>query len=126
MPGGALPRRDTELVILRVSVTCGSDYEWAHHVVLGRRAGLSDEQIAGVGAGPAAPGWDEHERALLQAADELVGDRVVSDETWARLRRRYDERRLIELCLLAGHYAMLAGALNALGVRPDRASETAR
>src|SRR4051794_34652870 len=31
MPRGTLPRVDTELVILRVSVLCGSDYEWVHH-----------------------------------------------------------------------------------------------
>ena len=34
-------------------------------------------------------------------------------------RLRPDERQLIELCLLAGHYTMLAGTLNSLGVRPD-------
>src|SRR4051795_3076860 len=49
MPRGTLPRADTELVILRVSVVCGCDYEWGHHERLGRRAGLSAEQIARVG-----------------------------------------------------------------------------
>lgn len=121
MPRGTLPRRDTELVILRVSANCGSDYEWGHHVALGKRAGLTDEQIARVGEGPEADGWDEHERALLRAVDELDRDRVISEETWAALRRRYDERQMIELCLLAGHYTMLAGALSSLGVRPERA-----
>jgi AhpD family alkylhydroperoxidase len=121
MPGGSLPRRDTELVILRVSVVCGCDYEWGHHVRLGRRAGLSDAEIERVGAGPDAEGWSDHERALLRAVDELHGDRLVGDETWAALSARYDERELIELCLLAGHYEMLAGTLNSLGVVPERA-----
>ena len=121
MPRGRLPRTDTELVILRVSVNCGCDYEWGHHVRLGRRAGLSDEQIARVADGPDAPGWSDHERALLRAVDELGRDRVIADETWAALRARYDERRLIELCLLAGHYEMLAGTLNSLGVQPEGA-----
>jgi len=119
MPRGTLPRRDTELVILRVSVTCGCDYEWGHHAVIGRRAGLRDEQIARVAAGPDAEGWDEHERALLRAVDELGRDHVIGEDTWQRLRARYDERQLVELCLLAGHYQMLAGALNSLGVQPD-------
>jgi alkylhydroperoxidase family enzyme len=119
MPGGRLPRRDTELVILRVSVLCGSDYEWGHHDRIGRRVGLSEAQIARVAQGPAADGWDAHERALLAAVDELVGDHVVGADTWAALRERYDERQLIELCLLAGHYVMLAGTLNSLGVRPE-------
>jgi AhpD family alkylhydroperoxidase len=119
MPRGALPRADTELVILRVSVNCGCDYEWGHHVVIGQRAGLSPEQIERVGVGPDDPAWTDHERTLLRAVDELHRDRVISDDTWARLSARYDERRLIELCLLAGHYAMLAGTLNSLGVQPE-------
>lgn len=119
MPGGTLPRADTELVILRVSVNCGSDYEWDHHVALGRRAGLRDDQIARVAEGPEADGWTDHERALVRATDELAHDNVVGEATWTALRERYDDRQLIELCLLAGHYEMLAGALNSLGVEPD-------
>jgi len=120
MPGGELPRRDTELVILRTSVNCGSDYEWFHHVAIGRRAGLADDEIARVAEGPGAAGWADHDRALLQATDELQRDHVISDATWGKLAARYDERQLIELALLAGHYQMLAGALNSLGVEPDR------
>lgn len=119
MPYGTLARSDVELVILRVAVGCGSDYEWDQHVRLARRAGLTDEQIARVGAGPDAPGWSAHQRALLSAADQLGTERTLDEAVWARLRESYDERQLIELCLLVGHYAMLAGALNALGVRPE-------
>jgi alkylhydroperoxidase family enzyme len=120
MPRGTLPRRDTELVILRVSVNCGNDYEWGHHVALGRRAGLTPEQIERVGEGPEAAGWSPAERTLLRAVDELGRDHAIADATWAELRSAYSERQLIELCLLAGHYVMLAGTLNSLGVRPER------
>jgi AhpD family alkylhydroperoxidase len=119
MPRGKLPRTDTELVILRVSVNTGCDYEWGHHVVIGRRAGLTNEQIARVADGPDADGWSDHERAVLRAVDELAAADVISESTWTALKRRYDERQLIELCLLAGHYTMLAGTLNSIGVQPD-------
>jgi AhpD family alkylhydroperoxidase len=119
MPRGKLPRTDTELVILRVSVNTGCDYEWGHHTVIGERTGLTPAQIARVGEGPDAEGWSEHERSVLRAVDELAADDFVSDATWAALSTRYDERQLIELCMLAGHYTMLAGALNSLGVQPD-------
>ncbi len=39
MPGGRLPRRETELVILRVATLSGNDYELTQHRRLGRRAG---------------------------------------------------------------------------------------
>ena len=58
---------------------------------------------------------------MLRAVDELGRDNVIADATWAQLRADYDERQLIELCMLAGHYVMLAGTLNSLGVQPDSA-----
>ncbi len=56
---------------------------------------------------------------LLRAADELhAGDRI-GDELWAQLSRQLDEVLLIELCMLIGHYEMLAMTLNSLEVEPD-------
>ena len=54
MPGGRLTRRETELVILRVATLCGSDYELTQHRRLGRRAGLSADEIDRVADGPDA------------------------------------------------------------------------
>jgi alkylhydroperoxidase family enzyme len=119
MPGGRLPRADTELVILRVSSLCDSDYEWDHHERLGRRAGLSGAEIARVREGAEAEGWSPRQAALLRAAEELVEDRRIGDETWSAVERELSVNQRIELCLLAGHYAMLAGTLNSLGVERD-------
>jgi alkylhydroperoxidase family enzyme len=119
MPGGKLPRRETELVILRVATLAGSDYERAHHERLGRRAGLTTAELAAVRLGPADPSWGERDRTLLVAVDELHEKRDLSDETWARLREQLDERLCVEFLLLAGHYEMLATTLNTLRVEPD-------
>jgi AhpD family alkylhydroperoxidase len=119
MPRGRLPREDTELVILRVAHNTGSAYEWSHHVRIGRKAGLSREQIARVREGPGAAGWSGRQSALLEAADELHRDREIGDELWARLSAELDDVRLIELCMLVGHYEMLAMTLNTLRVAPD-------
>lgn len=119
MPGGKLPRRDTELVILRVAHNSGCDYEWGHHERLGRRAGLSEEEIARVRRGPEAEGWDERQRRLLAAADEMHAEGRIGDELWGRLADQLDEVRLIELCMLIGHYEMLAMTLNTLRVEPE-------
>jgi alkylhydroperoxidase family enzyme len=119
MPGGHLPRADTELMILRTAHNCASDYEWQAHQLLARHAGLSAEQVQQVRIGPGADGFSEHQRALLRATDELHVDRMISDETWAQLRARFSASELIELCMLVGHYEMLAMTLNSLGVQPD-------
>jgi AhpD family alkylhydroperoxidase len=119
MPGGTLPRRDSELVILRVAHNCGCEYEWGHHERLGKAAGLSPADIARVRSGPAAEGWSPRQGALLRAADELHADRTISDALWAELRPLMSDVDLIELCLLVGHYEMIAMTLNALAVQPD-------
>jgi AhpD family alkylhydroperoxidase len=118
MPGGKLPRRSTELVILRVAHRRGCDYEFDHHVRLGRRAGVTPADVDRVQQ-DALDGWPEQDRVLLQAADELVTTRDLTDETWAALVSTYDERRALELVLLVGHYDMLATTLTALRVQPD-------
>jgi AhpD family alkylhydroperoxidase len=122
MPGGKLPREDTELVILRVAHNSGCDYEWGHHERLGKRAGLSAEQIDRVRAGPAAEGWSDRQSVFLAAADEMHAEGRIGDELWARLAGQLDEVRLIELCMLIGHYEMLAMTLNTLQVEPEHRS----
>lgn len=119
MPGGTLPRRETELVILRVAHLCSCTYEFDHHVRLGRRAGVTDADVTRVTRGPDEPAWSDRERALLTAADALVREQDLDDETWQQLHRHLDDREAIELCLLVGHYVMLATTIRALRIQPD-------
>ena len=120
MPGGTLPRRDTELVILRVAHLRECAYEFEHHVRLGRRAGVRADDVARVQAGPDAPGWSAREAVLLAAVDALHEHQDIDDELWSRLREHLDEAQAIEFILLVGHYEMLATFLLTLRVRPDR------
>jgi AhpD family alkylhydroperoxidase len=120
MPGGSLPRRETELLILRVAHLRGCAYEFEHHVRLGRRAGVTTADVERVQKGPDADGWSARERALLTAADELVGARRLDDPTWDELRAQLPEPQIVEFLMLVGHYDMLATFLLTLGVQPDR------
>ena len=69
--------------------------------------------------GPEASGWTPRQQALLRAWDEMHNGGRVGDETWTRLTAELDDRLLIELCMLIGHYEMLAMTLNTLRVQPD-------
>lgn len=119
MPGGKLPRRETELIILRVAALTGSAYERAHHERLGRRIGLTPEDLAAVQIGPADEHWNGRERALLSAVDELHHTKDLDDASWTALRAHLDERLSVEFLLLTGHYEMLATTLNTLRIEPD-------
>ena len=54
-----LPPREREIVILRTGFLCRSGYEWTQHVPIGKRAGLTDDEIARIKLGADAPGWSE-------------------------------------------------------------------
>lgn len=120
MPNGTLPRRETELVILRVAHLKSCAYEFHHHVHLGAQAGVTDADVARVVEGPDADGWTKREQTLIDTVDRLHRDGDLSDEAWAALRHHLDERSTIELILLVGHYEMLATALNTLRIQPDQ------
>ncbi|TQL66290.1 AhpD family alkylhydroperoxidase [Nocardioides albertanoniae] len=119
MPGGRLPRSDSELVILRVAHLRGSAYETGHHTRVGRRAGLTTAELERIADGSTVEGWPPRRRALLLAVDELVDTRTLSDPTWDELREHLTEIEAIELVLLAGHYDMLAAAIAALGIQVE-------
>jgi len=116
-----LPRVDVELLILRTAYNCSSPYEWAQHAYVARRAGLSDSVIAAVPSWGGASVLSERQRRLLAATDELHARRVLTQTTWNGLRADLDDAELIELCMLVGHYEMLAMMLNSLGVAPEPA-----
>lgn len=116
---GELPRADAELVVLRTACNCLSCYEWAQHVPLAKRAGLSSAAIDAVPQWHDHDIWTERQRVLLAATDELHGPRTITDATWAPLAGELGERELIELCMLVGHYEMLAMTLNSLGVEDE-------
>ena len=120
MPGGRLPRGDTELLILRVAHNTGCEYEWRHHERIAQLSGLTAADVARVREDAGARGWSERQASLLRAADELHADRKIKDATWQTLTGFLREDELIELCLLVGHYEMLAMTLNSLEVEPDR------
>jgi len=115
----SLPARERELVILRVGWLCQAGYEWGQHVLIGRAAGLSDEEIARIAEGPAAEGWTSEERWLLRAADELHGDAFISDATWAALADSLEVEQLMDLIFTVGQYNLVSMALNSLGVQPE-------
>jgi 4-carboxymuconolactone decarboxylase len=116
---GKLPARQRELVILRTAWLCQSDYEWGQHARIGRDAGLTDEELARIPAGTDDTDWSALDRLLLRASDQLATDHRLGDETWAALAEHFDDQQLIELTLLVGSYAMVAGMLNSIGVERE-------
>lgn len=114
---GVLAPRDRQLAVLRITWLCQAPYAWGEHVTHSKRIGLSSEEIERVTEGSSAPGWDEHEAAVLRAVEELYEDAMLSDSTWAILSRRLNEKQLLELPVLVGLYTTVSYFQNALRLR---------
>jgi len=119
MPGGGLPRADTELVILRVSHLTGCPYEAGHHRPMALRAGLDQAQVDAVAQPLDEFAWTPRQAAILTAVDELHASRRIGDPTFDALRTQLSDRDLVELCMLVGHYEMIAGLINSLAIEED-------
>ena len=119
MPRGTLPRADTELVILRTAINCRARYEWEQHQSIARRAGLTDADIDRLEQGPDAEGWSEQQSAVLAVVDELHANRFVSDAAWEAASKHFTAEQMLELCMLTGHYEMVAMTLNSAGIQVE-------
>ena len=109
---GAITVRQREIMILRTTARCGSEYEWGVHVAFfGKKAGFSEAQIAATVRGDAA--WPAEDRLVLRLADALHDRAEVDDSLWAELTAHFDEAQLVELVFLAGLYHAVSFLTNA-------------
>src|SRR5262245_27932890 len=111
-----LPPRVRELAILRVAHRSECAYEWTHPTASAKSEGLTDAGIEAVRRGDAS---DDFERAVIVGVDELDEKSQLSDETWAALGERLDERQRMDYVFTVGCYTTLAMAFNTFGVQVE-------
>ena len=111
-----------ELIILRIAVLNGAAFEWTAHEPIGRRAGLTDPQLAALRETGAAgsPVWTPVQAAVLAFTDASAGAVAVPDPVFAAVREHLDDRQVVELTALVGGYAMVSRFLVALEVPSAR------
>ena len=107
-----------ELLLTRIGVLCRSEYEYAAHLRLGRQAGFTDADVARIIGGPGTPG-DPFETALLQAADDLFENDIVSAATWATLSKSLNPQQMIDVVISVGGYRSGSMLINSGGVQLD-------
>ena len=106
--------RDRELAILRIAWLSQAPFEWGSHVKIAKRNGITSEEIERAIEGSSAPGWNKQDRAIVRAVEELHFDSMITDDTWSDLQEFYNDKKLIELVILAGQYKTVAYYQNSL------------
>jgi 4-carboxymuconolactone decarboxylase len=109
------PRALRELVILRGAQLMRSEYEWAQHLPMARKAGVSEQQIRSLAGWRNSDRFDAREKAAL-ALGEAVTQGHVSDAVYAEAKKHFDDHDYVEIALVAAFYAMVARMLDAMGV----------
>jgi 4-carboxymuconolactone decarboxylase len=118
--GTALPDRLRELVILAVAAHWDCGFEVYAHEAVGRRVGLTEDELAAVRSG-ADPGLtDPVERAGLAVAGALMERGDLDDAEYADAVAGLGRPALVELSTLVGYYGTLALQLRIFRVSAPR------
>jgi AhpD family alkylhydroperoxidase len=94
----SVPKKIKELVVLKAATLMGCEYCMDIGSAVARRSGLSDEQLLALARYRESGLFDADEVLALDYAVALSRTPVVvSDELFAALRERFDDRALVEL-----------------------------
>ena len=107
-----------EMAILQVGYLTKSEYEYSHHVKIGREFGVTDADIRAIvadthGEPTALPAL---ERTILKAARELTAQPSLSDQTYAALKAELGSAQIIDLIMTISFYCGVVRMLAALQI----------
>jgi 4-carboxymuconolactone decarboxylase len=112
------PRALRELMILRTAQIAHSEYEWAHHLRMARKAGVDEAKIAALADWHGSKAFDPKERAALSLTEAVMACNVT-DAVHAEVKKQFSDAEFVELSLTAGFYALVSRMLDAMRVELD-------
>src|SRR5712671_2690197 len=104
----SVPTKLNEFAILIIGRQWRSQVEWYAHAPLAAKAGLSPDIIAELKAGKRPSSMAEDETVVYDFVTELTTAKKVSDETFARVRKVFNDQQIVDLSAVAGNYVMVA------------------
>jgi 4-carboxymuconolactone decarboxylase len=104
----SVPTRLNEFAILIIGRQWRSQVEWYAHAPLAAKAGLSTDIIAELKAGRRPSNMAEDEAVVYDFVTELTTTQKVSDETYARAKKVFNDQQIVDLTAVAGNYVMVA------------------
>ncbi|MBV8361613.1 MAG: carboxymuconolactone decarboxylase family protein [Deltaproteobacteria bacterium] len=118
-PGRKLEPRFRELAILRTAITGDCRFEYSQHLKVARAIGIPDAKINALKSWTTSEHFDQAERAVMAAADELIGRNLVEDATFAALKRHFSDEQIVELFMVIATYRMHGLLVRALHLEFD-------
>ena len=104
----SVPTKLNEFAILIIGRQWRSQVEWFAHAPLAAKAGLSADIIAELKEGKRPSKMAEDEAAVYDFVNELTTTQKVSDETYARTKKVFNDQQIVDLTAVAGSYMTVA------------------
>ena len=111
----SVPPRLRELVILRIAVLNGAEYEFEAHVPHALAAGMTQEQVERLRRDE-LEGLSFLERLVVQYTDAMTRDLVVPEALYPQLDQAFDAKTLVELTATIAGYNMVSRFLIAMRI----------
>ena len=108
-----LDPRLRELAILQVGWMEKSEYEFTHHVKIGKEFGVTDDDIRNLflETDGKTSKLEPLARAVLRGAREMVRDLAMSDETFAEIKKELTNEHMTDLVLTIAFYCAVVRVL---------------
>jgi len=108
-----LDPRLRELAILQVGWLEQSEYEFTHHVKIGKGFGVTDDDIAGMMAETEgkASSLEPLARTILKGAREMARELAMSEATFAEIKRHLSDEEMVDLVLTIAFYCAVVRVL---------------
>jgi alkylhydroperoxidase family enzyme len=117
--GGFIRHRSTlnprlrELAILQVGWLEQSEYEFTHHVKIGRDFGITDADVEAVMAETkgSQTNLDPLSKAVLKGAREMVRSLAMSDDSFAEIKKSLSDEHMVDLVATIAFYCAIVRIL---------------
>jgi 4-carboxymuconolactone decarboxylase len=98
------PEKLKELAIMLTGRFWGGTYVWYSHRAFAIKAGLSEDLVKALADGTRPANMPADESIVYDFVTELLATRKVSDATYKKFVAAFDERAVVDLVALVGHY----------------------
>jgi alkylhydroperoxidase family enzyme len=113
-----------ELAILHTARLTDTEYEWVQHEAISRLVGIDKDKIRAVAEGRIDDGpFDDRERLALTLVGNVLDSGTPPPELVTRAEAELGRGPALELMIVGGYYAMLAGVMRAVRLDVDNVLE---
>lgn len=111
-----LPPTISELAILVVARTWGSEFEWHVHKPIALASGVPGPAVEAIRTGKTPEFEDPAQRVVYEFCRALLQEHCVDDATYSRADALLGDEGLVDLVGILGYYSLISMTINAFHV----------